>query len=56
MVFLKRLFLNLCYAILILLKMSILLELRFERNVNIFKVSSFKDFENVIFVFKSFFW
>ena len=34
--------------------MSILLELRFETNVNIYKISSFKDFENVIFVFKSF--
>ena len=41
-------------TILILLKMSILLELRFETNVNIYKISSFKDFENVIFVFKSF--
>ena len=35
--------------------MSTLLELRFDRNVNIYKLSSFKDFENVIFVSKSFF-
>ena len=27
--------------------MSTLLELRFDRNVNIYKLSSFKDFENV---------
>ena len=32
-----------------LLKMPILLELRFERNVNIYEVSSFEDFENVMF-------
>ena len=31
-----------------LLKMSILLELRFERNLNIYEVSSFEDFENVM--------
>ena len=36
--------------------MSILSELRFKRNVSIYKMCSFKDFENVIFVFKSFFW
>ena len=28
--------------------MSVFLELLFDRNVNIYKVSSFKDFENVI--------
>ena len=43
------------YVILILLKISILLEMRFERNVIIYKVSSFKDFE-IVFVSKSFFW
>ena len=35
--------------------MSILLLLRFERNVNIYKSSSLKDFENVVFVSKSYF-
>ena len=35
--------------------MSILLELHFERNVNIYKDSSLEDFENVIFVSHSFF-
>ena len=35
--------------------MSILLDLRFERNINIYKSSSFKDLENVVFVSKSFF-
>ena len=43
------------YVILILQKMSILLELRFHINVNIYNVSSFKDFQNVVFVSKSFF-
>ena len=37
-------------------EVSILLELRFKRNVNIYRVSSFKDFGNVIFASKSFFW
>ena len=36
--------------------MSILLLLRFEQNVNIYKSSSLKDFENVVFVSKSYFW
>ena len=36
--------------------MPILLELCFDKNVNIYKVSSFKVFENVIFASKSFFW
>ena len=42
-------------VILILLKMSIFLELCFGRNLNIYKVFSFNDFQNVAFVFKSFF-
>ena len=41
-------------VILILLKMPILLELRFYRNMNIYKVHSFKDFQDVVFVSKSF--
>ena len=41
-------------VILILLKMPILLELRFYRNMNIYKVYSFKDFQDVVFVSKSF--
>ena len=36
--------------------MLILLELGFDRNGNTYKVSSFKDFENVVFVSKSYFW
>ena len=32
-----------------------LLELPFDRNLNICKVSSFKDFQNIAFVSKSFF-
>ena len=32
--------------------MTIFLELRFEGNVNIYKVSSFKDFENVHICFQ----
>ena len=43
-------------VILILLKMSTFLEMRFDRNFNICKVPSFKDFQNVVFVSKSFFW
>ena len=35
-------------------KVSILLELRFERNANIYETSSFKDFENVVFFPNSF--
>ena len=37
------------YAVLILLKMTILLELHFDRNVDIYKISSFKVFENISF-------
>ena len=48
--FLTETFFYIC-VILILLKMSIFLELRFGRNLNIYKVSSFK-----VFIFKSFFW
>ena len=53
--FLLKRFFYIC-VILILLKMSVFLELRFDRNLMIYKVSSFKDFQNVVFVSKSFFW
>ena len=33
-----------------------MLELSFELNVNTYKISIFKEFENVIFVCKSFLW
>ena len=46
MVFLTKKFFHI-YVTLILLKMPLLLELRFERNVFIYKIYSFKDFENV---------
>ena len=53
--FLLERFFYIC-VILILLKMSVFLELRFDRNLMIYKVSSFKDFQNVVFVSKSLFW
>ena len=49
---LKNLFWS--YAILILLKIYLLLEVRFERNVNIYKIFSFKNSESAILVSKSF--
>ena len=53
--FLLKRFFYIC-VILILLKMSVFLELRFDRNLMIYKVSRFKDFQNVVFVSKSLFW
>ena len=50
---LKRLFQ--IYAILILLKMLKLIEQHFDKRVSIYKVSSFKDFNYVIIVSKTFF-